>query len=329
LIVLLSTVLAVVAVRGDERVTKVEGYAEWRRGDVLIVDGQRLRVQPSTRFKGKGITGLDAIPLGFEVEAQGLRQPDGVVVVTVLEAKKNGSAMFEKEVRKATDEIEAMWLQDGSMYEPGESGRRQEIGKILQEGPTVDRVRRLMARLRPPYVQEDAVRVRVVDTKEWNAAAMGNGAVWVYTGLADEMSDDELAIVLGHELAHYTHEHSRRNAKKAMWGQIIAASAVAAVEEIDNGAARTAAGFAALISLTAWQSGYSRDLEDQADRVGLRYAHEGGFDVKNGPRLWSRFRDKYGERDKVTNFFLGSHSRPSDRIKNIERELDINYRPMP
>jgi len=35
---------------------------------------------------------------------------------------------------------------------------------------------------------------------------MGNGALWVYTGLMREMSDDELAIVLGHELAHYTHE---------------------------------------------------------------------------------------------------------------------------
>jgi Zn-dependent protease with chaperone function len=46
-----------------------------------------------------------------------------------------------------------------------------------------------------------ALRAHVVDAREWNAAALGNGAVWVYTGLLDEMTDDELAIVLGHELA--------------------------------------------------------------------------------------------------------------------------------
>jgi hypothetical protein len=47
--------------------------------------------------------------------------------------------------------------------------------------------------------------------------------------------------------------------------------------------------------------------------------------VRQGPRLWAKFREKYGEQDKVTTFFVGSHSRPSDRIRNIERELALNY----
>jgi hypothetical protein len=60
--------------------------------------------------------------------------------------------------------------------------------------------------------------VRVVKTKDWNASAMANGAVWVYTGLMDAMDDDELSIVMGHELAHYSYEHIRRNQSRAgLW----------------------------------------------------------------------------------------------------------------
>jgi predicted Zn-dependent protease len=98
-----------------------------------------------------------------------------------------------------------------------------------------------------------------------------------------------------------------------------------AADQIDSDAKRLGAQFGALLALTAFDSRYSRNQEDQADRVGLRYAYEGGFDVSEGPRLWERFRGKYGNGNKVTNFFFGGHSRPSDRIKTIRRELAINY----
>jgi Zn-dependent protease with chaperone function len=212
------------------------------------------------------------------------------------------------------------------MYSQGARGGKETVGKLIEEGPDVERVRRIMDRLVPPYVKTSDLRVRVVDTKEWNAAAMGNGAIWVYRGLLDELSDDELAIILGHELAHYTHEHSRRGAKSAMWGQLASVAGMVGAGSIDNRAGRSAANLGALLSVSAWQSGYSRDLEDQADRVGLRYAHEGGFDVTQAPGLWRKFRKKYGEDNAASNFLFGSHSRPSDRIRNVEREIQLNYR---
>jgi len=327
-LVALVGVLALAAAPSDQTVGKTEklsGYAEWKRGDLIIVDGQRVRASRATKFKGQAKS-LDAMPYGYEVAAQGVRLADGVVQATEIEAKPNGTALFENDVRQATDEIEAIWLREGVMFEPNDDGGREIIGKTRSEGADVDRVRRIMGRLVPPYVDRSAVRVHVVETDDWNAAAMGNGAVWVYTGLLSDLSDDELAIVLGHELAHYTHEHSRRGAKQAMWGQLLALGAVAAAEAIDNDTARVTTQVAALLSATALLSGYSRDHEDQADRVGLRYAYEAGYDVTAGPGLWARFREKYGERDKVTTLFVGSHSRPSDRIRNIERELAINYR---
>lgn len=307
---------------GQQKSEKLEGYAEWRRGDTIIVDGQRVRADNNTKFKGKNIRGLDSIPLGYEVKVKGRRQADGSVLAESIEAKPNGMALFEREILQASDQIEQIWLKEGRMFEPGQGGKRHDIGRIVTSGPEVARVRRIMNRLLPPYIKPNSIRVRVVETKEWNASAMGNGAIWVYSGLLRDMSDDELAIILGHELAHYTHEHTRRNAKKALIAQLLLGAAASAKS---SGAKGTLLLLGAALGTTAWINGYSRDLEDQADRVGLRYAHEGGFDVSKAPKMWARFREKYGERDKVTNFFFGSHSRPSDRIKNIRRELALNY----
>ena len=53
--------------------------------------------------------------------------------------------------------------------------------------------------------------------------------------------------------------------------------------------------------------------------------YEAGYDVNKGPRLLENFKAKYGEEDRVTNFFTGDHSRPTERITNINRQLTLNY----
>ncbi len=314
----------VVALTQGKRV-KLNGYAEFRHGDILIVEGQRVVVAPGAQFKAKGIASPAAIPLGYEVKVEGFRRPDGIVAARKLEAKPNGVALFEPEVLQATNTIEQEWVRQGRMFEPTEAGKEMDIGRIVEKGPQVDRVRRILDRLRPPHIKPEDLRVRVVDTKEWNAAAMGNGAIWVYSGLVDTIGDDELAVILGHELAHYSHEHSRRQAKRAMVAQLIALGGVVAADALGGDRAARIAGLSALLGLTVWSAGYSRDLEDQADRVGLRYAYEGGYDVSRAVPLWEKFREKYGEPDTITNFFFGSHSRPSDRIRNLQVELALNY----
>jgi Zn-dependent protease with chaperone function len=265
------------------------------------------------------------IPPGYDVEAEGSRDGEGRLVATKLEARPNGVALFEHDVRQATDSIEAMWLQDGEVYQQDEGGRRQRLGRVVSSGPQVERVHRLMRRLLPSYLSPDQVRVHVVEASDWNAMAMGNGSLWVFTGLLNDMDDDEVAIVLGHELAHYTHEHSRRGMKRALWTQLLAAGIIGAAEAVDSRRAQEVIALAGMFSLSAWQSGYGRTLEDQADRVGMRYAHEGGFDVWKGPRLWARFAEKYGNQDAVTNFFFSHHSRASVRQQHLEREISLNY----
>ena len=133
------------------------------------------------------------------------------------------------------------------------------------------------------------LRVYVIDNKDWNAMAMGNGAIWVFRGIMNDMTDNELAIVVGHELAHYTHEHSRRQMRKGMWGQFGSLAALLRGRSDRQRRLRLATQLGASLGFSAWMNGYGRDLEDQADRVGLRYAHEGGFDVAGAPRSGSGF----------------------------------------
>ncbi len=302
---------------------KVSGYAEFWKGSTLVVDGQRVVATSRTKFKGKGVRDFRSTPLGYEVKLEGRRSSDGTLVADKVEVKPNGVAFLETDVLSATDELEKMWTLEGRMYFPNDEGKQEVIGPILDSGSQVRRVRSIVARLKPSYIPADRLRVRVVKTQDWNASAMGNGAIWVYSGLADSMSDDELAIILGHELAHYSHEHSRKGAKRQLIAQLVGAGALIGTEASGKGGGLAQVG--ALLGVTAWINGYGRDLEDQADRVGLRYAHEAGFDVRKAPGLWGKFREKYGENDQVSNFFFGTHSRPSDRIRNVEREIRLNY----
>jgi hypothetical protein len=303
---------------------KLDSYAEWNQPGALVVDGQRVVVDGTTKWKGKFST-TDTVPTGYEVRVQGMRQTSGAVLAREIDVRPNGNALFEPEVQKGTDELEGLWLRNRAAFEADGSGRKVEIGEIEEAGRRVERVRGLVRRLAPPYVDQSKLRVYVIDNKEWNAMAMGNGAIWVFSGIMDDMTDDELAIVVGHELAHYTHEHSRRQMRKGLWIQMGSLAALAAAEAIDNKGLRAVAQVSSVLGFGAWMNGFGRDLEDQADRVGLRYAHQAGFNVTRAPGVWQRFLDKYGEGNKVTTFFFSDHSSAGARRKNLEQELRFNY----
>ncbi len=320
---LLSAALPAAASAAEE---KVEGYAEFRANGCVLVDAQRVCPGRGLRFKGEGdARDFASVPLGYEVTAKGQRRADGAIVAREVEARPNGEALFESEVKAATDESEQKYRRAGRFYEEGDRGV-QNIGRIEEEGPRWERARRIVDSLLPPYLSPDDVRVYVIENKEWNAFAMGNFAIYIFSGLLDDADDDEVAIVLGHELTHATHEHTRREVKKQMWIQLAAAGVVGAVGSIDDDTKRTLLQLAAGLTATAWSNGYGRGLEDQADRVGLRYAYEAGYDVTKGPRLWSRFARKYGQPGKVANFFFGDHSQSSARAARLEKELARNYR---
>ena len=155
--------------------------------------------------------------------------------------------------------------------------------------------------------------------------AMANYSIYVFDGLMNDLDDDELAIVLGHEVAHATHEHSARQAKKSVFAGLAGQAAAFGSGYIKNDTGRALAQQATSLGVTTVGNVYSREDEDQADRVGLRYVYEAGYDYRKAPGLWDKFAKKYGDQDKVTNFFFGDHSLSAKRAKDLTQEIARNY----
>jgi Zn-dependent protease with chaperone function len=240
--------------RSEWKEDKISGYAEFRHGDTLMVDGQRV-------VSGGKAKKVADIPLGYEVKVTGKRDASGVLVASKVESKPNKMDGSEQEIIAASDQAEKTWVDKKMMFEPADSGKIIKIGDILESGPYVERARRITDKLRPSYIPAEAIRVRAVQTDQWNASAMANGAVWVFTGLMDEMDDDEMAIVLGHELTHYTHEHIRRQVSKGSLAQILGVGASVGLSMIKNPTAQQLGALGGQLGLSALMSGYSREYE--------------------------------------------------------------------
>jgi Zn-dependent protease with chaperone function len=305
---------------------RLDGYLEYRKAGGLIVEAQLIQTDAKTRFKGAGkVKKLADVPLGYEMQVKGTRQADGIILAREIVAKPNGKAFMEDDVLQGTNQAEQAYVKAKKVSDTGADGKEKSLGELLTTGPQVDRARRIVDRLLPAYVDPKSVRVYVVENKEWNAMAMANYSIYVFSGLMADTDDDELAIVLGHEIAHATHEHSRRQAKKGMITGITGQVANIGAGMIGNDMARSAAQGATALGVTTVGNVYSREDEDQADRVGLRYVYEAGYDVTKAPALWKRFAAKYGDSSKVENFFFGSHSLSKERAAELEREIRSNY----
>ncbi|MGH7723884.1 MAG: M48 family metalloprotease [Candidatus Eiseniibacteriota bacterium] len=312
--------------RAADSNVKLDGYLEFRKADYLIVDGQRVKATSSTKLKLSGEAKNPAtIPLGYAMKVKGTRDAKGTVLATEIEAKPNVVESSEARLLAGTSMAESTWVAAGKIVETGEDGKEKSMGALLDSGPEVDRVRRIVDRVMPPYIERSDVRVYVVENKEWNAMAMANYSIYVFSGILNDLNDDELALVLGHEIAHATNEHSRRQMSKSSLSQMAGQLAVLGASKIKSGTVRTIAQQATSLGYSAFNNSYSRDYEDQADRVGMRYAYEGGYDEKTGPELWKKFASKYGDMPKIQNYFYGNHSTSGDRAKNLEREIQLNY----
>src|SRR5262249_33518155 len=131
--------------------------------------------------------------------------------------------------------------------------------------------------------------------------------------------EDQLAAVLGHEIAHATQEHTYRQSqyhKKALTALKIGATI---------GAAYGGRAIADLANLAeaAVRNGYARSLENQADRVGLQDMMSAGYDPREAARVWKVMALKNG--DHPTNFFWSTHDNNTTRRSYLMAELKNNY----
>lgn len=166
-----------------------------------------------------------------------------------------------------------------------------------------------------------AYEFHVVDMKEPNAFALPGGYIYVSRGLLALMNvEDELAAVLGHEIAHVAARHSaRREAKSRPWVplQILAGLGGAAASVASPRLGSMVAGVGQLPASLVLAS-YSRKQEEEADRLGQRYAAAAGWDpaaLASTMDTLTREQQLEGGRDPNRLSFFDSHPTTPDRAR--------------
>ena len=195
-------------------------------------------------------------------------------------------------------------------------------GTLNQDHAMLARVRVIATRLEQQtrVFRADASawnwEVNIIASNELNAFCMPGGKIMVYTGLIRQLqlSDAEIAIVLGHEIAHALREHSREQVSQAMAART-AIGISAAFFGLGEGSASVAnAGYDALIATR-----FSRTDEDEADRIGLELTARAGYDPHAGASLWQKMISaRQGSRPPL---FLSSHPAEASRVQTIEALL--------
>ena len=157
--------------------------------------------------------------------------------------------------------------------------------------------------------------VNLVGSKQVNAFCMPGGKIAVFTGLLDQLqlSDDETAMVVGHEMAHALREHARaRIAKSQGTGTILSlGAALLGLGQLGDVAANIGT---QLITLK-----FSREDEIDADLVGLELAARAGFKPDAAIALWEKMgRAQAGKGGPA---FLSTHPSGPDRIRRLQANV--------
>lgn len=155
--------------------------------------------------------------------------------------------------------------------------------------------------------------VNLIGSNQINAFCMPGGKIAFYTGLVQglKLSDDEIAMVMGHEIAHALREHARERLAKTQLTQLGTSLLGAFVGNGQYTDLFNAGG--SLLTLK-----FSRDDETEADIVGLDLAARAGYDPRAGVTLWQ----KMGAASKgAPPQWLSTHPAGKNRIKEIERHF--------
>jgi len=154
-----------------------------------------------------------------------------------------------------------------------------------------------------------------------NAFALPGGKVGVYSGLFKlARSDDELAVVMGHEIAHVT---ARHGAERMSQGVLLAAGGVAldvALSDKDSETRNLALAAYGVGSTVGVMLPYSRLNESEADEIGLIYAARAGYDPRAAVQFWKAMKENSEGKSKPPEF-LSTHPSDDTRIKKLEEMM--------
>ena len=187
--------------------------------------------------------------------------------------------------------------------------------------PQVQRLRAIARKLIPYTAQwSDRARgwqweVNLIASKQINAFCMPGGKIAFYTGILDQLklTDDEVAMIMGHEMAHALREHARERLAKT---QVTGLGLSLGAQLLGLG---QAGDLAANLGTQLLTLQYSRSDETEADLVGLELAARAGFDPRASVTLWQKMGAATG--NKGTLDFLSTHPSGPNRIKELETNM--------
>lgn len=192
-------------------------------------------------------------------------------------------------------------------------------GLLNRDAYQLNRVRGVANRLIPAAgaFRADSLRwgweVNVISSKDVNAWCMPGGKIAVYTGLIEtlQLSDAELAAVMGHEIAHALREHGREKAS-----QQAAQNALIGVGAALLGLGDGATGLANIAARVTFGLPNSREFEREADRIGVELAARAGYDPNAAVTLWQKMGRVSGGSGPS---FLSTHPSAADRIQELQK----------
>ncbi len=200
-----------------------------------------------------------------------------------------------------------------------EAEKKQQLDR---DAAMVARVQGIAKRLIPQTVhfRSDAVNWRwethVFQSEQINAFCMAGGKIGVYSGLVErlQITDDELAAVMGHEIAHALREHVREQVSAQQ-----AARLPGMVLAIVTGN-QALADLGDVVSNVTLTLPKSREAEREADVIGVELAARAGYDPRAAISLWQKMNRLGGGRPPE---FLSTHPNPESREQELAHMTEV------
>jgi predicted Zn-dependent protease len=216
--------------------------------------------------------------------------------------------------------VPAASLEQAALQQYGQL-RAQAVGRnalLAEDDAQAKRVQRIAKELLPhthkwnSRAKDWPWEVIVVKTPTVNALCMPGGKIAVFTGIIDtlKLSDDELAMVLGHEMAHALREHARARAAKVTLTNV---GTLAVGLVIGGNVGELARQGGGLLNLK-----FNRDDERDADLIGMEIAARAGYDPEAGITLWQKMAQVARGAPPT---WLSTHPSSEDRVRRIKAAM--------
>ena len=235
---------------------------------------------------------------------------------TTVETTKGGAVGVDREQRMMVSSAE---VDAGSRKAYAEMMAEAQKKGVLDRNPAqVQRVKAIVSKLVPQVsaFRADAQKwpweVHVISVPEVNAWCMPGGKMAIYSGLIEKLnaSDDEIAAVMGHEIAHALREHARERISRQMATQTAVGIAGALFGIGDLG--QSLGNMVADVTLNLPNS---RTHEVEADRMGVELAARAGYDPRAAIGLWEKMTKVSGGNQPPK--WLSTHPQHEDRINDL------------